>query len=84
MKDLTFDQPQLLLHHDEDAEVYINGRPVAKLEGYTSSYLRMTLDEEAKDGLKAGTNCLAIHCRQSEGGQYIDAGLVDFREQSDK
>ena len=29
--------PQLLVHHDEDAEVYLNGILVTKLKGYTTS-----------------------------------------------
>jgi len=77
-------RPQLLIHHDEDAEVYINGRLISKLEGYTSSYVRAGLDEKAQKALKVGSNCLAVHCTQTTGGQYIDVGLVDVKEQSDK
>ena len=76
-----FSLPQLSIHHDEGAEVYINGQLVAKLEAYTTSYIRVTLDEKARKTLKAGSNCIAIHCRQTTGGQYIDAGLVDVIEQ---
>ena len=77
-----FGMPQLSIHHDEDAEVYINGRLVTELKNYTSSYVRVTLDEKAQQVLKAGSNCIAIHCRQTTGGQYIDAGLVEVIEQS--
>jgi len=75
-------RPQLSIHHDEGADIYINGQLIARLEGYTSSYVRATLDKKAQKALKIGTNCIAIHCHQTGGGQYIDAGLVDVIEQS--
>lgn len=81
LRNAKLDRPQLSIHHDEDAEVYINGKLAAKLEGYTTSYVRATLNEDAIEALKTGTNCIAIHCRQTTGGQYIDAGLVNVIEQ---
>ena len=81
LADTKLSRPQLSIHHDEDAEIYINGQLIARLEGYTSSYVRVTLDEKAQKALKIGTNCIAIHCHQTSGGQYIDAGLVDVIEQ---
>ena len=82
LKDQKLCGPQLLVHHDEDAEVYINGKLVAKLEGYTTGYVRATAGERLLKALKAGRNCLAVHCHQTGGGQYIDVGLVDVKEQS--
>ena len=67
------------MHHDEDAEVYINGVLAAKASGYTTSYTEFPLTAAARKALKAGRNAIAIHCRQTGGGQYIDAGLVEVK-----
>ncbi|GAB5404129.1 MAG: hypothetical protein Aurels2KO_23600 [Aureliella sp.] len=67
----------LLIHHDEDAQVFINGQPVLKLNGFTTQYKVVELDEAATATLRTGDNLLAIHCRQTGGGQFIDAHVVD-------
>jgi hypothetical protein len=62
----------LRLHHDEDAQVYLNGAPVLSRSGFTTDYEAEEIDAKA---LRPGQNVLAIRCRQTTGGQYIDAGL---------
>jgi hypothetical protein len=71
----------LTIHHDEDAKVYINGTLVAELSGFTGEYGIVTLPETAAKALKKGTNTLAIYCKQTNGGQYIDAGILELVEQ---
>lgn len=71
--------PQLVVHHDEDAEVYVNGQQVADLKGYTTSYELVPLADHAA-ALKAGQNTIAIHCHQTRGGQYVDAGISEVIE----
>jgi hypothetical protein len=71
---------QLVVHHDEDAEIFINGQRVAALTGYTTDYVEVPLDDQAKAALRLGRNTLAVHCRQTGGGQYIDVGLIDVVE----
>ena len=68
----------LRLHHDEDTEVYLNGIEAARLPRWTSGYIEVPINAEAARTLRAGKNVMAIHCRQNSGGQYIDAGLVQF------
>ena len=49
--------PQLLLHHDEDAEVYINGVLAVKVAGYTTDYDLVTLHAGARAALlRPGAN----------------------------
>lgn len=62
----------LRIHHDEDAQVYVNGKQVAELENWTTGY---DLEEIPGSVLREGRNVIAIHCHQTDGGQYIDCGL---------
>ncbi len=75
-KDL--DDAQLLVHHDEDAQVYINGKLVATLDGYAVGYNLVPLTGDAKKVLTTGRNTIAIHCHQTKGGQFIDLGLAQI------
>ena len=69
----------LRMHHDEDAEVYINGVLAAKAAGWTTGYTEFFLTADGRKALKKGTNVIAIRVKQTTGGQYIDAGLVEMK-----
>jgi hypothetical protein len=65
----------LSLHHDEDAEIYLNGELAARVSGFVTDYEEVSIRPEALATLRPGKNTLAVHCKQTGGGQYIDVGL---------
>ncbi|HOL88993.1 MAG TPA: glycoside hydrolase family 2 TIM barrel-domain containing protein [Anaerohalosphaeraceae bacterium] len=67
----------LRIHHDEDAEVYLNGVLAATVTNYTTSYVYLPINAAARAALRAGqSNLIAVHCHQTAGGQFIDVGLA--------
>lgn len=68
-----------IIHHDENVEIYVNGKKIFGLDGYTIRYESNFLDLESVNAFKEGDNIIAIHCRQTIGGQYIDLGLVEYK-----
>ncbi len=69
--------PALLVNHDEDAEIYINGSQVAALTGFLTEYKVIPLDAQQASVIKSGKNTLAVHCLQRTGGQFIDVHIID-------
>ncbi|MBS0198069.1 MAG: beta-galactosidase [Planctomycetes bacterium] len=77
---VDLNNPRLLIHHDEDAEVYIDGVLAGTFKGYTSAYALEPIAPEAAAKLTKGKHTLAIHCHQTNGGQNIDAGIAELVE----
>ena len=66
----------LRLFYDEDSEVYLNGVLAMTVTGYNTTYQLFEIREEARRALNlTGDNVMAIHTKQTSGGQYIDAGF---------
>ena len=67
---------ELFVHHDEDVTIYLNGVAAAEAGGYTAEYETLPIAPAALATLKPGKNMMAVRCRQTGGGQYIDVGIV--------
>ncbi len=73
------DNLMLLVHHDEDIEIHINGFRAARAKGYLTDYEPFEIDGPALASLKPGKNLIAIRCQQTGGGQYIDVGFISAK-----
>ncbi|MFM7151364.1 MAG: glycoside hydrolase family 2 TIM barrel-domain containing protein, partial [Gemmataceae bacterium] len=71
-----------IMHHDEDAEVFINGVPALDVKGFTTDYEEFPIDARAAKSLRVGKNLISVRCRQTGGGQYIDVGLAEIPPRS--
>ena len=67
----------LKLRHDDDVEVFLNGKNIYSKEGANGKLAMIDLNEAIKSNLKEGKNLLAIHCINTGGYAYLDAGIVE-------
>lgn len=65
----------VVIQHDEDAQVYVNGILAASAAGYIGNYTELPMSDAARAALHPGQNLLAVHCHQTSGGQFIDVGI---------
>ena len=83
-----FDLPQpervlgamLRFYHDEDVEIFLNGRRIVQRRGFVAEYIEAPLKPADLKALRPKDNLLAAHCRQTRGGQNIDVGLAVIRK----
>lgn len=66
------------IHHDEDVEVYINGILAGSAKGYTIEYDWVAMSAAGRAALRPGKNLIAVHCKQTRGGQFIDVGILQL------
>ncbi|MBD8487269.1 DUF4965 domain-containing protein [Echinicola sp. CAU 1574] len=68
----------LNIHHDDNVKVYLNGVLAYEKVGWVSSPETIAIRTEAKKALQKGKNVMAIHCENTTGGAFLDAGLVEI------
>jgi len=78
LPETALSDPHLLIHYDEDPEIFINGVPAFSTKGYITSYTLTPISAESRSALRPGRNVIAVHARNAGGGQFIDAGIVDL------
>jgi hypothetical protein len=66
----------LVIFHDETTEVYVNGQKVWERGGFNNAYETFEVTAALKKALSPGRNTLAIHTRQTAGGQFIDLAIL--------
>lgn len=70
----------LKLLHDDDVEVYLNGKQIYAKEGWNNKYEYYPMSDEAVKVLKKKGNVLAIHVHNNRGDQFLDAGIVQLKK----
>jgi hypothetical protein len=64
------------LRYDEDVEVYLNGNKIYSCANcYVTSVKTYPLEEAIRKYLHKGENTIAMHCLNTQGYAWLDAGL---------
>lgn len=66
----------LIIFHDDDTELWLNGEPLWEAKGWTTQYQAVDVTERVGKLLKPGKNVLAAHVHQDKGGQFFDMALL--------
>ncbi len=75
VNEISSDRLFLKLRHDDNVEVYLNGALIYTCDCWNNKAEFFPMTDEVKSKLVKGENILAIHCANTVGGAYLDAGL---------
>lgn len=86
LESTALNNPFLIVHHVQNAEIYLNGERIALLALSSTDYVRSPFRDEAWAALREGRNVLAVHVSDPSPltpppapfGQYIDVGLYQM------
>ncbi len=62
VNDLNLNNLLLKINHDDNVEVFLNGKNIYSKKGWTNKFIFIDENEAIKSNLKKGKNVLAIHC----------------------
>lgn len=78
LKEKPSERVRLYIRHNDDVEVYLNGVPAfACAPCIMPDYVEYDIAPQALATLRAGKNVLAIHCKNTAGRSWLDAGLAE-------
>lgn len=78
LKRTNFNKLFLRLRHDDDVDVFINGKQVYSCKDcWLGKYVNYSIPDSVTKSMKAGKNILALHCINPHGNSWLDAGIVE-------
>ena len=78
LDDITFNKLVLNISHDDDVDVYLNGEQIYSCaDCRIRKYQNYSISDAIKSRLKKGKNVLAMHCINSRGASWLDAGILN-------
>ncbi len=72
----AFDAAVIVLHHDDDTVVHLNGKRIWQRPRWNDGYEAFDVTEAVRDALLPGKNTLTVHVHQDKGGQYFDMAFL--------
>ena len=69
------DELTLRLFHNEDASIYVNGKPLIQTAGHITRMAEIPLSANQRALFVPGANTIAVECLNTSGGQGIDVGF---------
>jgi len=83
LNDININKLFLQIRHDEDVEVYLNGSEIYNCNCWNGKLENFLMDDAVKSKLKKGNNVLALHCKNTVGNSWLDAGFADEPKSAD-
>jgi len=77
IRENKFNELVLLVKYDDNAEVYLNGEKIFSTGCCSSGFKEIPISKATQRQLRSGKNVLAMHCVNTGGPGFIDAGIYD-------